>query len=87
MKPRDIVKPSRQVYTGNISIDYTSPMAEGSMMTIEGENGTGKTTVALNASISYARLEPSAHIIYFTTVAADASKFTDKFSSAVSTEP
>lgn len=83
IKPREVVRPSRQLYTGNVCIDFTSPIAEGTMVTIEGDNNTGKSTVALNASIRYAQMEPSAHIVYFTTVAADASKFRDKFSAAV----
>lgn len=85
MKPRDIVKPSRQIYSGNICIDFTSPIAEGTMLTIQGNQSTGKTTMALNTCISYARLEPAAHIIYFTTVPAEASKFKDKFTAAVGT--
>lgn len=42
-----------QVYTGNIQVDYSNPIAKGNFVVFKGNTGTGKTHLANSTAINF----------------------------------
>lgn len=79
VKPGSVAKASEQVLTGNIAIDYTNPIPEGTLVTIDGPTNSDKTSLALQTALNFMKERETGHIVYFTTVAAQAKKAIELF--------
>lgn len=70
-----LARPLNQVYSGNLAIDFSNPIAEGSIVALEGNKGTGKSTLALNICANYLNDFENCHVIILAINNSGASKF------------
>ena len=84
VKPGSVQRPKKQVHTGNLSIDFTSPIAEGTLVCIEGNKSTGKSSVAIQTAVNFMNEVPTSHVVYFTTSQKEASRFEERLKNHVS---
>lgn len=64
---KNLAQGGRQLYTGNLTIDFSNPLFEGSTICIEGAKGSGKSTLALKTAQKFLNDGENCHIIYFNT--------------------
>lgn len=75
IKYSNLARPLNQVYSGNLAIDFSNPIAEGSLVALEGNKGMGKSTLALNMCANFLNDFENSHVIILAINNSGASKF------------